>query len=107
MSQRQLSISKAVARQLRDLNKEAVKRGQANEFRDAVRRIVRALKAQPLPPAPNAFGCPQYHLAHMRLLACVAVVPPVSVRFAVAEVGQEGNGADPQIVYVSRFDLLS
>ena len=47
MSQRHLSISKAVARQLRDLNKEAV-----------------------------------------------------------AEVGPEGNGADPQIVYVSRFDLL-
>ena len=60
-----------------------------------------------MPPASEAFGCPQYHLQHLHLLVCVALVPPLSVRFAVTDEMVERNGADPAPVYVIHWDVLS
>ena len=107
MKHRHISLSEAVARQLQELRDQAEMEGRGEQFIQAVREIMEALKERPLPPAPSAFGCPQYHLPNMRLLVCAAVVAPLIVRFAATEVEKECNGADPRPVYVIQYDLLS
>ena len=86
--------SGAVGDELRELQRQANRRGQGKAFASAFRRIVRALQRD-----ANVVGEPLYRLPNLRLRVRTVVIAPLSIDFAVSE--------DSPHVYIKTGRLLS
>jgi hypothetical protein len=76
-----ISISGAVAQQIKEVGRRAAESGRLEPFFDALRTVERRLRTEPL-----AFGelTADYH--ELNLIAHTGSVAPITVRFAIDEV---------------------
>ena len=90
----QVHYSKAIGESIRQLQRQATRRGQGKAFLAAFRRIVRAPQRD-----PNAVGEPLYRLPNLRLNVRTVVIAPLAIDFAVSE--------DHPLVFIKSGRLLS
>jgi hypothetical protein len=90
----QIHLSGVVGKALRQLQREASRRGEGKEFASALSRIIRVLRQD-----PNAVGEPLYRLPNLRLNVRTIVIAPLAVDYAVSQ--------DHPYVYIKSGRLLS
>lgn len=106
---RRVEYSAAILQRIKALAADAAKQGRLPSFRRALTTIDDALRTRPLPPSdnPDTFGDPAYTLKHLKLLVCHALVPPVTLHFAVSLEPQKIDAAVFIGVYRMRIELLA
>lgn len=77
--------SEAIRNRLKSLADEAKQKGKLNAFRQALMDVQKNLESRLLPPTddPTVFGEPCFRLHNLDMLVCLAVIPPIAMRFAV------------------------
>jgi hypothetical protein len=86
--------SGAIAKALRQIQRQAVQEGRAEEVLSAIRRIEQRLRQDPF-----GFGEPLYRLPALRLQVRCSLVRPLAVDFAVSE--------DKPLVFLKSVQLLA
>jgi hypothetical protein len=89
----EVHLSAAMAKKLRTIHKQAMKRGKGEAVVEAFRRIVQRLESDPL-----EFGEPLHRLPALRMRIRHGAILPLSIHFAVAE--------DHALVFLKGISLL-
>src|SRR5262245_40298830 len=89
-----VDLSQAVAKRLKQLQRQATHRGLGDAFRRAFRRIVASLRRD-----PTNVGELLFHLPALRLQMRVVVVAPLVIDFAVSQ--------ENAVVYIRDAKVLS
>jgi hypothetical protein len=105
---RKIVISQAIKERMISLGKQAIKCGQFESYCRAWQTIQKRLETLPLPPSedPNVFGDPRFRFSQLDLLACVAIVEPVSICFGVALHPQGLESAPFVGIYVISVEFM-
>jgi hypothetical protein len=86
--------SGAIARTLRQIQRQAEREGRGDKLVAAIRQIYQQLRR-----APNAVGEPLYRLPSLRMQVRAAAVAPLGINFGVCE--------DRPLVFIKGVRLLS